>query len=227
MVTQELDKQVSAESLKEYATKLAAVPQLMIQPEWTDRDDQITLRISPDILPYGQFKYESLEQAAGSPLAKAILNIKGLSSVHFVPKKITLGLDIKDEENRWTAPNVAIDAIREHIKAAKLIVEAEEFAKLPAPKKMSDEDKKRLSEGITELFEKEINPMLASHGGFVTLVNLDNFVAFVTVGGGCHGCHSVPATMKQGIEVRVKEVYPDIVEVVDTTDHSTGENPYF
>jgi Fe-S cluster biogenesis protein NfuA len=33
--------------------------------------------------------------------------------------------------------------------------------------------------------------------------------------------------MKQGIEVRVKEVYPDIVEVVDTTDHSTGENPYF
>jgi Fe-S cluster biogenesis protein NfuA len=51
---------------------------------------------------------------------------------------------------------------------------------------MSDEDKKRLSEGITELFEKEINPMLSSHGGFVSLVNLDNFVAFVTVGAGCH-----------------------------------------
>ena len=34
-------------------------------------------------------------------------------------------------------------------------------------------------------------------------------------------------TLRQGIEVRIKEMVPGIREIVDVTDHAGGENPYY
>lgn len=54
----------------------------------------------------------------------------------------------------------------------------------------------------------------------------DNKV-YLSFGGGCHGCGMVDLTLKQGVEARIQEVVLEIQEVVDNTDHSTGENPYY
>jgi Fe/S biogenesis protein NfuA len=54
----------------------------------------------------------------------------------------------------------------------------------------------------------------------------DNKV-YVSFGGGCHGCGMVNVTLKNGVEARIKEVIPEIEEVVDTTDHSSGMNPFY
>ena len=34
-------------------------------------------------------------------------------------------------------------------------------------------------------------------------------------------------TLRQGIEARVAELIPEIHAIIDTTDHASGENPYF
>ena len=34
-------------------------------------------------------------------------------------------------------------------------------------------------------------------------------------------------TLKQGIEVMIKEAVPEIVGVFDVTDHADGDNPYY
>jgi Fe/S biogenesis protein NfuA len=34
-------------------------------------------------------------------------------------------------------------------------------------------------------------------------------------------------TLKQGIEVAVREQVPGIEQVLDSTDHGSGENPYY
>ena len=34
-------------------------------------------------------------------------------------------------------------------------------------------------------------------------------------------------TLSQGIEVAIREAVPEIVRVVDVTDHASGDNPYF
>ena len=47
------------------------------------------------------------------------------------------------------------------------------------------------------------------------------------MGGGCHGCGASAQTMQYGIQTALMEEFPQISEVVDTTDHSTGENPFF
>ncbi|HMQ11285.1 MAG TPA: iron-sulfur cluster assembly accessory protein [Oligoflexia bacterium] len=80
---------------------------------------------------------------------------------------------------------------------------------------------------IQQVFEHEINPALASHGGKVELIEIKDLKAFVKLSGGCQGCSSSTATLKHGIEKRIREIAPEILEVVDVTDHASGENPYF
>ena len=72
-----------------------------------------------------------------------------------------------------------------------------------------------------------INPAVAAHGGNVKLVEVQDGNVMLQFGGGCHGCSSSSLTLKQGIEVKLREKFPEIGQIVDVTDHSTGANPYY
>ncbi len=98
--------------------------------------------------------------------------------------------------------------------------------KVDNPNKPQIDFSKSIEERIQIVFEEDLNPMLASHGGFVELVEVKTPRAFVKFSGGCQGCASSQATLRQGIEVKIKEVAPEILEVIDITDHDAGENPY-
>jgi Fe/S biogenesis protein NfuA len=85
-----------------------------------------------------------------------------------------------------------------------------------------------LSAEIAALVDTEVNPALAAHGGFVTYVGHDGEgTAYMTMGGGCHGCSMSKATMLEGVQTMLTDAVPSIRKVRDLTDHSTGENPYF
>ena len=51
--------------------------------------------------------------------------------------------------------------------------------------------------------------------------------AYVTMGGGCQGCAVSAMTLREGIARSIKEAIPEVSEVLDTTDHALGENPYY
>jgi Fe-S cluster biogenesis protein NfuA len=76
------------------------------------------------------------------------------------------------------------------------------------------------------LFDEQVRPALAAHGGNVEIIDLDNDKLFVRLSGGCQGCSSSKATLKDGIQTLVKQNFPMITEVIDLTDHVSGENPY-
>jgi Fe/S biogenesis protein NfuA len=80
---------------------------------------------------------------------------------------------------------------------------------------------------IQEVLDRQINPSVAAHGGFVDLLEVRGGSVFVQLGGGCQGCAQVDVTLRQGIEVAIKAAVPQIVEVIDVTDHAAGTNPYF
>lgn len=79
---------------------------------------------------------------------------------------------------------------------------------------------------IEKVLDEQIRPALAAHSGNVELVDYDNDKVFLKLTGGCQGCSSSSATLKDGIERLLKQKFPDITEVVDMTDHDSGENPY-
>ena len=80
---------------------------------------------------------------------------------------------------------------------------------------------------IQNLFDEYVNPGVASHGGHVSLIDVRDNKAYIQLGGGCQGCGMADVTLKQGIEVAIKEAVPSIEEVVDVTDHDAGDNPYY
>jgi Fe/S biogenesis protein NfuA len=85
-----------------------------------------------------------------------------------------------------------------------------------------------LSAEVETMIAKEINPALAMHGGFVTYVGHDGEgTAYLTMGGGCHGCSMSRLTMLDGVQTMLTEAIDGIERVKDITDHSTGENPYY
>lgn len=85
-----------------------------------------------------------------------------------------------------------------------------------------------LFDRVAWVLESEVNPQLASHGGRVGLVAInDEHEAVLQFGGGCHGCGMADMTLNQGIEKTLLGQFPELKGVRDVTDHSTGENPYF
>ncbi len=81
-------------------------------------------------------------------------------------------------------------------------------------------------EEIENLLNDQVRPALASHGGGIEIVDLDSGVLYIKLFGGCQGCSSSKATVKQGIEVLLKQKFDSITEVIDVTDHQAGDTPY-
>ncbi|MEC7820629.1 MAG: NifU family protein [Actinomycetota bacterium] len=84
-----------------------------------------------------------------------------------------------------------------------------------------------LANKVKTILEQQINPAIAAHGGVATLVNVEGNDVYLQLGGGCQGCGMAQVTLSQGIEASLKEAIPEIGNVIDATDHSSGQNPYF
>jgi Fe/S biogenesis protein NfuA len=84
-----------------------------------------------------------------------------------------------------------------------------------------------VAEQVEQLLTEHINPALASHGGFAELKGVEGDKVYVTMGGGCQGCAVSAMTLRDGIARSITEAIPEVTEVIDTTDHEAGENPFY
>ena len=84
-----------------------------------------------------------------------------------------------------------------------------------------------IDERVRQILDNEINPMVAMHGGVVSLLEVKGSTVFLEFGGGCQGCGMVDVTLKQGVEAIFKENIPEVTELLDVTDHANGCNPYY
>ncbi len=83
-----------------------------------------------------------------------------------------------------------------------------------------------IAQRLQELLDNEVNPSIASHGGYIDLVDFKDKKAYVAMGGGCQGCGMARVTLREGVETRVRELIPEVEEIIDVTDHSAGQNPH-
>ena len=94
----------------------------------------------------------------------------------------------------------------------------------PSPTGGLDTD---LARRVTAVLDRDVNPSIASHGGHAELAAVEGTTAYLRLGGGCVGCGMATVTLSQGIEVAITQAVPEIIHVVDVTDHASGTNPYF
>jgi Fe-S cluster biogenesis protein NfuA len=83
-----------------------------------------------------------------------------------------------------------------------------------------------IREKVQRLLDTAINPAVAGHGGVVTLFDVRERMVYLQMGGGCQGCGMADVTLKQGIETMIREEVPEVVDIIDVTDHAAGQNPY-
>ena len=93
-----------------------------------------------------------------------------------------------------------------------------------------------VAERVAQLLEQSINPALAAHGGFAGLVEVidgpegpesHGAKVVITMGGGCQGCAVSAVTLRDGIQSSILQHVPEVVEVIDSTDHDAGTNPFY
>ncbi|MEE2777068.1 MAG: iron-sulfur cluster assembly accessory protein [Acidobacteriota bacterium] len=84
-----------------------------------------------------------------------------------------------------------------------------------------------MAEAVQQVISDKINPSIAAHGGFITLLDVKDEVAYISFGGGCQGCGMADVTLKDGVRVAMKEAVPELRDVLDTTDHAAGTNPFY
>ena len=88
-------------------------------------------------------------------------------------------------------------------------------------------DDSPIEDKVNYLLYNEINPGLASHGGVVSLAEIDaDGYAVLEFGGGCQGCSAVDLTLKEGVEKTLMDKIPELKGVKDVTDHSDTSNAY-
>ena len=170
-------------------------------------------------------RFQSPDEAKGSPLAEAIFGIAGADITEVVVSSNIVTVS-KQGPAPWTAVGRSIGAaIRNSIGAAEDAV-APKPARQDAPDG-EDLDDDVLYERVAQLFESRVNPMVARHGGSVELIDVQDRVVMLRMGGGCQGCGMADVTLRQGIEAMLHEHLPGVAGIVDVTDHSAGSNPYF
>jgi Fe-S cluster biogenesis protein NfuA len=152
-----------------------------------------------------------------SPLAAKIFEIEAVQNVLIAENQITI---TKSGFEPWPAVGKQIGAkIREHIRSGNAPV-TEEFVRGIPPE---EEIRKR----VQDLLEREINPALGMHGGWVQLVDVKKNSVYLRLGGGCQGCGAANMTLKNSIEKAIREMLPEVGEILDATDHAAGSNPYY
>ncbi len=163
--------------------------------------------------------FNSKDESLGSPLADSLFAIDGITRIKVSGSSITMSKNIPTP---W--PELA-KFILPAIKSA--VTSAQPAVSQAAIEAVQQDPGGDIADIVEQLLEQHINPALASHGGFVKLVKVEDRDVYLEMGGGCQGCAASQATMRHGVESAIREVAPNVREIIDATDHSAGINPYY
>ncbi len=179
--------------------------------------DRCTFTVDRDVYPESSAYFGSVEAAKRSELASRIFTINGVVGVLISTNAVTVSArGISD----WRPAGKEVGGmIRSVIGSGKPAVDPNYKQTLP-PSGV-------LRERVQTVIDKEINPSVASHGGYIDLLDVRANTVFIRMGGGCQGCSSALMTLKHGVEQILRQHVPEIGDILDTTDHAAGRNPYF
>lgn len=177
---------------------------ISVRPEMTPNPATMKFMFSQRLGDKTQ-EFNNPQDADVSPLAQKLFGFPWTSSVFVAPEFVTV---TKQDWVDW-------DVLKEPLTG--LI--SEHFAGGEAlwldvtPTNEEDSDDPPQIRAYKEALNREIRPVVALDGGDVIFAKFEDNILFLQMKGACAGCPSSSATLKQGIEVRMKELFPEIQEV--------------
>lgn len=146
------------------------------------------------------------ESTERSPLAAKIFGFPWVSAVFLGENFVTI---TKQDWVDWKVLAKPLSGLlAEHVNSGQPVL-----LNLVAANNENENDSVVVKQ-IKRLLESEIKPVVALDGGDIAFVNYENNILSLKMMGSCSGCPSSQATLKDGIEVRMKQAIPEILEVI-------------
>ncbi|NBU22171.1 NifU family protein [bacterium] len=175
--------------------------------EFTPNPNTLKYSVNRQLLSQGAVNFVKKEDAEGrSPLAAKLFAVPGICGVMIGKDFVTV---TKTEDGDWDVVHKSSSSIIEQVLTANegVILEG---AQSPAHKGGESEIEKK----IREILDQEVRPAVAMDGGDITFEKYEDGIVYLYLQGACSGCPSSTATLKMGIETRLKRDIPEIIEVV-------------
>lgn len=188
---------------------MSAQQDIYVSLEFTPNPNTLKYSVNRELLSRGAVSITSAEEAQErSPLAARLMTVDGISGVMIGKDFVTI---TKSEEGDWDGVHKnASKIIEEHLGQGEPVVNEEALAQAQATKG-GDSD---VENKIRQILDQEIRPAVAMDGGDISFERYEDGIVYLFMQGSCAGCPSATATLKMGIENRLKQEIPDIVEVV-------------
>jgi Fe-S cluster biogenesis protein NfuA len=166
----------------------------------------------------GTASFDDRAQTEHSLLGQKLFEIEGITRVQMIGHLLVVS---KAAEQDW----------QELINRVEAILEAFLVSGFALSQEQVDDRMMLMGRGTKEkiqyLLAHKINPGVAAHAGFVELIDVKDNNVYIRLGGGCQGCGAADFTLRQGIEAIIRKEVPEILQVLDVTDHAAGTNPYY
>jgi len=182
--------------------------------------DTCKFTVSRTVHPGGPSFFHAKELAAGSPLVERLFTLPGVAHVLVAENVVTVG---KDSDASWAALKPGIGTVIR----AQLVTGVPAILEAPRTAGAWGRTDAEVRAVVQELLDRQVNRSIAAHGGQISIVDVRDRNLFVAMSGGCQGCAASQVTLRHGFEVMVRRVAPEIVDIVDTTDHAAGKKPFY
>lgn len=185
-------------------------PDIRVDLEFTPNPNTLKYVTSVTLLESGAYNFKDKEAAAGkSLLAEELFKLDGIGAIMVGKTFVTVTLTDQDS---LTALN---DAIIETIKTFLMKgIPAVDVASMVVAPRATPAQGGEIVALIEKILDEEIRPAVAMDGGDITFERFEDGVVFLHMKGACAGCPSSTATLKMGIENRLKDAIPEVQEVV-------------
>lgn len=153
------------------------------------------------------FDCPTVQDADRSPLAAKIFGFPWTSSVYVGPDFITV---TKQDWVDWELlANPLTGLIQEHMDRDEPVV-----VNWVTATEEDDANDLPIVRNIKSVLNREIRPVVALDGGDIVFHKYENQILYIHMKGACSGCPSSQITLKEGVETRMRELFPEIQEVV-------------
>lgn len=194
------------------------IAELSISSEVDKRNSDICRFTVNRTLHIGTATFDGKDETGRSLLAQKLFEIDGITRVQLIGHLLVIS---KTPEQDWAVLTPQVRKILDAFLVSPFALTEEQI-----------EDRMMLmgrgtKEKIQYLLAHKINPGVAEHAGYVELIDVKDNNVYIRLGGGCQGCGAADFTLRQGIEAIIKKQVPEILQVLDVTDHAAGMNPYY
>lgn len=181
-----------------------------IQLEWTPNPNTLKYVIEAELIPRGAMNFRSKEEALEkSPLVIQLFGVPGVAAVMLGKNFVTV---TKGPDGDWDELNDGVmQVLEKHVSSNAPAVTEAALAEWAQATTARGGDIEQLIRGV---LEEEIRPAVAMDGGDITFDRFEDGTVYVHMQGSCAGCPSSTATLRLGIESRLRELIPDLVGVV-------------